>query len=758
MKSYTLFFALVLMTIIIGGCSEGTIDSSDSPVLPNDSRISFLPVGVSDLNPDGTPSAGMGMLGLFEMHLDPAEIKAELVSMRDSALTDVLEVVDITTFLTLAPCFNCVKVKSVELDADSHLVVTIGVKHPFAVGDSLKPVSGKNRGDLHVFNVEGLVVSNAPAESYAGIGVSVAGFSLLNSDGYTGYLDSVLDDIFPTDATVHPYITFFDDYTSGNFDPANPMGFQSVTDPPPSGNLVMAMGCDYNFQQYIFDITDSMNLIFAVGCTYGVSSGNKNQRFSPQYRIPQHNKKAASEVSVEVLNNLLIAGDTNSTADIEVRVVDVSHGVAVGTGLDEMQAVSSVDDIWIEIPGVLTTPTIIDGNNPVSGSGHDPSDPLVYSTSIQNTSGAVEGIYPGIVKVTDTYFPGQNESLLLNGMDGIKRVSPIENPLEGLFNISEFATYQTFSIEVAFVCDPPVPTGISQPTMTPDPGLYDNLTVSGNFFTGSGGVTQVYLDNSVTQIYATDIIVLSDTELTCDFDVSSAADGIYDLVVYTACEGRAVGMVEIVSWLQEWSCFQYNSYNLGQNPNTQAFDHTSYSQTWYQYNYGLKYSGPAITQNYVYFTTNDSFYSTAASHRVTCYNINTGVIEWENLINPTGDYGRSHTSPFWFADGADGRIVVGGDRVWCFDAVTGATEWEYDTAGDYVGESPKVSDNKVVISARDGYVHCINSMNGSSVWISASAVGGSESTAGVEEGKVYIGRGTYPNGIYTCLDLTSGNI
>jgi hypothetical protein len=54
-----------------------------------------------------------------------------------------------------------------------------------------------------------------------------------------------------------------------------------------------------------------------------------------------------------------------------------------------------------------------------------------------------------LVKVIDSYSPGLNQSSLLNGMDGIKRVDPSVNPLEGLFAISEFATYQTFRITVA---------------------------------------------------------------------------------------------------------------------------------------------------------------------------------------------------------------------------------------------------------------------------------------------------------------------
>jgi hypothetical protein len=201
--------------------------------------------------------------------------------------------------------------------------------------------------------------------------------------------------------------------------------------------------------------------IYAVGCTYAVSSASQSERFTPEYRIPQHNKKGASEISVEIIANDLSAGDISSTAEIEIHVVDISHGVATGTDLNQMLADSSVDDIFIDIPGVMTDMLVLDGNNPTSGTGHDPSDPLVYSGTITNTAGGVEGTYPGLVKATDSYAPGQNQSSLLGGMDGIKRVGPIENPLLGLFDILEFATYQTFSIDVGvtLVCDLIAPNG-----------------------------------------------------------------------------------------------------------------------------------------------------------------------------------------------------------------------------------------------------------------------------------------------------------
>jgi hypothetical protein len=459
MKSFYAMIIVSLAVFLISGCS-GSANSPFAPGMEKQTLIDnkSLPVGVSAGFQDNAPSEGMGSLGLFSLHINPANLSAEINSIRSGSLTDVLEVVDITNFLQLAPCSNCVDLKAVSIDIDGNLVVTIGIRHPFNAGDMLKPVTGRNRGDLHVFNIEGIVISNVTGDSFSSLDETIAGFSLVNADGYTGYLDGVLDDIYPTDATVHPYIMHFDDYSQGNYDPMNPMGFESVTTPPPSGNLVMAMGCDFDYKDYVFKIDEStpMDFIFAVGCTYPVAASSKIERFTPEYRIPQHNKKAASEVSYEITENNLGEGDTSSTATIEIHVVDINHGVAVGENLDEMLADSSVGEIRIELPGLMSDILSIDGGSPVSGSGHDPSDPLVYSGTITNTLGAAEGTYTGLIKVIDTYTSGLNQSVLLNGMDGIERVGPIVNPLSGLFEIDEFATYQVFTIDVLIGNLPPV--------------------------------------------------------------------------------------------------------------------------------------------------------------------------------------------------------------------------------------------------------------------------------------------------------------
>ena len=457
---------LILVFMIFSGCSssldQNSITGQSLGVNGISYTINSFPTGVSEWFADGSPSGGEGVLGLFSLKIDPKTSSASLFPLRKSSLTDVLEVVDITNFLQLSPCTDCVKIKSVSLDTNGNLVIAIGIKHPFDAGNPFKPVSGRNRADLHVFNVEGIVVSNEEGASFSGIGETIARFSLLNADGYTGYLDSSLDDIFETDATIHPYILHFDDYSQGNFSASNSMGFESVTDPPPSGNLVMAMGCDYNFQDYVFDIDESMEFIYVVGCTYGVSAANKNQRFQPEYRIPQHNKKAASEVRVEIIDNNLKSDDTNSSAELAVKVLDMNHGVAIGSSLDQMLADSSVAEISVEIPGVTTSPVVVLSPVPTGGDSRDPLNPLDFPITVTNSANASEGTYTGIVKVLDSYSPGLNSSPLLNSKDGIKRVDPLENPIDGTFHIDEFATYAVFTIDVAlgaqleacFVADP----------------------------------------------------------------------------------------------------------------------------------------------------------------------------------------------------------------------------------------------------------------------------------------------------------------
>ena len=468
MRSFYIVIAIIFVSLL-SSCSHGFGDSPGDIILGSPGLASIgdapaPPVYVTSRDSSGNPVAGMGLMGIFAGRINLPTMQGELTSLRQGSMTDTLEVVDITNFLQLAPCSNCVKMSSISLDPDGHPVVKIGIKHPFPAGDPFKPITGRNRADLHVFNVEGIVASaSGDVTSFPSLNMTISNYGLHNADGYSAYLDPYLDEILQTPANVHPYILHFDDYSQGNFAPGNSMGFESVTDPPPTGNLVMAMGCDYSFKDYVFDVpaTQDIQFLYAVGCTYAITAASKSQRFAPEYRIPQDNKKAASEVWVEISQNDLKAGDVASTAGLTIKVLDINHGVAVGDDLDKMAHDSSVAGIFVEVPGITSGAT--SSFTPTGGNGRDPADPLTFSVTITNTSGAGEGTYTGIAKVLDSYPPGQNGAPSLNGKDGIKRVDPLIPPTDGLFDITEFATYARFEIEVSTANLPPVASLLPNP-------------------------------------------------------------------------------------------------------------------------------------------------------------------------------------------------------------------------------------------------------------------------------------------------------
>jgi YVTN family beta-propeller protein len=212
----------------------------------------------------------------------------------------------------------------------------------------------------------------------------------------------------------------------------------------------------------------------------------------------------------------------------------------------------------------------------------------------------------------------------------------------------------------------------------------------------------------------------------------------------------------VEEWPEEWSCFQYNAANIGRNPNEQGFDPLSYTQLWYAADSGLKYAGPAITENHAYTCANSSFYSNT-SHHITCFSMSDGSIAWQHYINPNADYGRAHTSPCYYDDGGDGRIIVGGDRVYCFNAVTGSIIWEYgETDFAFVRHSPKIYNDRVFIAGAGAglgtTMHCIDIDTGSEIWVGGASLCSYEVVPAVVDGRVYFGG---PGGNYVCMDADS---
>jgi outer membrane protein assembly factor BamB len=713
---------IIVIVIMICGCS-----SQQNTVLNPLSDLEYLSNAVD------TQASSIGILGAFSMDIDLSRMEAELTPLRSSSIGEAY-IVSGEAYFTISPCTNCLRIKNIALDVDGNIVLGMMIKHPFPKGDTLKPPSAANRLDLDIFDVALLVKPiDTAAQSYPLTGVESYPNILMNADGATNELSSLGDD------SVLPYKIVYESENNNRFE----------------------MGFDY--QPFEILLNPGSLTTFDLYLTFGYgASAKKPQRLSPTYYVPEFNRKVAWKVVVTppeganppAMGNTWDSLDTSTQYTVNIDIYDWNHGATIASEFPDsnntnyISASSDVTNVTIEVPGMtgaIVTALRLD----TTTNGWD--DPLTYSASFANQNALVAGEYFGIVKVSDSRAPGDNS---VNGQTDTLVYSPDGIRIEW-YSMTEFAAYQIFKATVVegFICEPPIPASINPASFITNPGIYNDVAITGDHFDEAGGVTQVYLDNDINQIYATDINVGSNTQLTCDFDVSGADLGIYDVVVFTACEGRGEDLLEITSWPQEWSCFQYNSYNLGMNPNPQAFNYLSFSQKWYMADSGYKYSGPAISQTHVYVATNNSFYSSSAYHRLTCFDINDGHIVWQKYINPTGDYARAHTSPVWFDDGSDGRVVIGGDRIWCFDALTGNEEWQYGSSYMFIGASPKVYQGKVVCAGSGAY-SCVDAMTGVEIWRSVAGTSGSESTPAVYEGKLYSGAGTN----YACLDMTDGSI
>jgi outer membrane protein assembly factor BamB len=146
--------------------------------------------------------------------------------------------------------------------------------------------------------------------------------------------------------------------------------------------------------------------------------------------------------------------------------------------------------------------------------------------------------------------------------------------------------------------------------------------------------------------------------------------------------------------------------------------------------------------------------------------------EWPMFRGQLNHTGVAHTtstvstSPFWsYSTGGSvysspavvgGRVYVGsGDgKVYCLDAITGGSIWNY-TTGDSIGwSSPAVADGRVYIGSQDYKVYCLDALTGGFLW-SYTTGGYVRSSPAVAGGRVYVGSSSGDAKVY-CLDANTG--
>lgn len=427
-------FKLVLVMLIL--VSIGCSSSSDTPLTPqynkHDTISDNVPIIGASLYQNGYFNA-TGLLGMYELFVEPSTNTAELVAKRSSSIGESY-VVNGISFFTIKPCAECLKLKSLALEPP-FIKAVFTISHPFEKGNVGDPPTAMNRLDLDVFDLTLIVVpvESLPTEyplTHASAYLEICA----NADGYTRELEEAVND-----SAACPYFLVVDDSDTGTstfnlFE----MGTKNVE-------------FDAWFAGGLFDLYLTMG--------YGASAIKAN-RLNPTYYNPEFNRKAAWKVTVTPPTESWLDNDNTTTQDVTVQVYDWQIGANVDSELTnptDIYAASEVSEVTVEIPGMNNIlPT---ANTPDSGMG-TPDSPHIFTLPIANENLLAEGDYISLVKVTDERLPpaspapGETDALV-DVPDGTN-ISYMAIP--------EFATYQTFAATVVHVIDcGPVTGSITDP-------------------------------------------------------------------------------------------------------------------------------------------------------------------------------------------------------------------------------------------------------------------------------------------------------
>ena len=456
--------------ITTAGCSKADKNDSTSP--------SINSIGSSDeiVIPPSYRTGQLsyeGIIGLFNLRINTEEPYAELIPVRgSSALGDSYQV-DITYFLSLSPCSDCVRIKSIEMESDRTITLHIAARHPFPLPQDPDNPLNNERLDLHVFDVEGILITEgdlvfpATRSDFDGDGYpeeQVVGSSciLTNADGYTSILDTFYDTILPTVATIHPYKIFAYDPSQGNYNPAlDPTnGYPYLGNP--TGYNVFPQGSPEYSVEYNLNLPPgpTVNFLFAMSASWGQGAKGRGsevgKRNNPRYFLPEFNRKEPYKVSVSVTSNTLAGNTPASNARLTIQILDWQHNGTVEpnfdfftTSLTRLIRKSDINEVTVEIPAMGIW--FDEGNLPTPTGNGTATNPYTYTMQIYNSALVPGGRYYGLAAARDDLW-GQNLEMGIQ-RDGVT-----------LFRMQDFATYLIFPIDVGSADNPPTACITTDPT------------------------------------------------------------------------------------------------------------------------------------------------------------------------------------------------------------------------------------------------------------------------------------------------------
>lgn len=388
--------------------------------------LMFASIGCSKTNPvannenkESADAASMGgygdamytgVLGVWQIKVNKDNLDFEVIPSRNaSKIGDIFDA-DLSQFLTVNPCANCLRISSVKLNLVNprfnfmyaNLEITFHMKHPF-----------KNiitRPDLHGFDVRLIIIAPGYVHDYPSIMVmnpdgseepaNLCDDFMLNPDGFTSHYDDIVTDSryfiggSDVEGNLNPFIRFFEDYGTTDFNPHDP-----------SGHNVMPVGLTIDSQTAYFNfdyVTDDFVFYAVADVAYGQSAVYANRQ-NPQYYLPSFNRTEAWRCEYWIENNNLSESDPTSSADIVVQVFDWQQSATVDPAYPNPSNLSGIKESSNVLRVELNVPEyqddLIISTTPEGGNG-SPTSPLRYRLTVRNENMSDNNAY-GLIAIRD---------------------------------------------------------------------------------------------------------------------------------------------------------------------------------------------------------------------------------------------------------------------------------------------------------------------------------------------------------------------
>jgi len=125
---------ILLYVLFFNGSDFGLLGGGN-PVAPVETVADLDNIPIINLTDAGEASNALGLMGAYELTINPDNMIAELVSMRTSTIGESYIVSGIN-FFTMIPCKDCLKITGFHFDT-GNIALKFSIEHPFQPGNTV---------------------------------------------------------------------------------------------------------------------------------------------------------------------------------------------------------------------------------------------------------------------------------------------------------------------------------------------------------------------------------------------------------------------------------------------------------------------------------------------------------------------------------------------------------------------------------------------------------------------------------------------